>query len=579
MRTIFGIDIPDLSTLDIDGLKALRASVATAAVEAGKGEVISGDTLAEIKAARTFATEAKTRIDELAAAEAEANAELDDDLAELAAAADDGEGEGEGDESEGEDADPESDEGEGDGEDDEPEAPTTAGLRSIRRPRAAGVAASAPETPADDRPGALPYPVTASMTTETGMAPGDNFADGVELSKALVEAWQSIRGSEPVKRVVGKVFANYGDDQKLTSDYVANLEKFGGVDPLSAEAQAVVAAICAPRETYYGLTAESSTRRPVWGSLPKYQAPRGGVSVYPSPRLADVTNGAAGDGNGIWTRADDANGSATKEAAAVIPCSTPDDFDVYGVYRTMTVKNLAAMTYPELVDAFRNRQEALFSRLADSALLDAMADVPNIRKASVVAGSPAQAASINLLATIIQALAIYREEERYEDIMVDAYLPRWARDVIKIDALRMRRTQGSVANRIPTNAEIDSLFNEAGVNPIWTLDRANHWAAVDAQSTLPGATLATLPTRLNFYFTPRGNWRGLDLGVLNIGVAAGGIYRDNTSNTKNEFTMFYEKFEGLIDFGANSMEIEITDWCPNGAQTADITAITCSDNS
>lgn len=578
MRTIFGIDIPDLSSLDIDGLKALRASVASAAVEAGKGDVISADTLAEIKAARAFAAEAKTRIDELAAAEAEANAELDDDLAELAAAAD----EGEGDESDDEgDADDEGDEPEG-GEDegdegDEPEAPTTAGLRSIRRPRAAGVAASAPDTPADDRPGALPYPVTASVSTETGRAPGDHFEDGVELSKALVEAWQSMRGGEPVKRVVGKVVANYGDDQKLSNDYVANLEKFGGVDPLAPEAQAVVAAICAPREPYYGLTAESSTRRPVWGSLPKYQAPRGGVSVYPSPRLADVTNGAGGDGNGIWTRADDANGSATKEAAAIIPCSTPDDFDIYGVYRTMTVKNLAAMTYPELVDAFRNRQEALFARLADSALLDAMADVPNIRKASV--DGDATGAAINLLATLLNALAIYREEERYEDIMVDAYIPRWARDVIKIDAVRMRRTQGGFGGRIPSNAEIDSLLNDAGVNPIWTLDRASHWAAVDTQSALPGAALASLPTRLNFYFTPRGNWRGLDLGVLNIGVTNNGIYRDNTSNSKNEFTMFYEKFEGLIDFGANSMEVELYDWCPNGAQTADVTAITCADNS
>lgn len=73
--------------------------------------------------------------------------------------------------------------------------------------------------------------------------------------------------------------------------------------------------------------------------------------------------------------------------------------------------------------------------------------------------------------------------------------------------------------------------------------------------------------------------KALDRGELTIGVTNGGIYRDNASNAVNEFSIFRENFEGLIDFGAKSLAITINGACPGGAQTADVESITCPETS
>ncbi len=90
-----------------------------------------------------------------------------------------------------------------------------------------------------------------------------------------------------------------------------------------------------------------------------------------------------------------------------------------------------------------------------------------------------------------------------------------------------------------------------------------------------GGVIPDYPTTITGLFTPKGNLRVLDRGQLTIGVAPGNIYRDNASNTKNEFTIFQEGFEGLMDFGATNCAFSLTDVCLNGAQVADVDAITC----
>lgn len=581
MDEILGIEIPaDLSdaALSTDDLLALSESLRTAALAAAEGDV-TPDVVAQMRAA----VEQREAIAAQVTARAEAEAALAADLqAAMAALADES-----SDETTDEEDAPEASTDEAEVE--EPETVTAAANPYTPVVRAGALAAEAPVVTPDAvipprQTGArieemLPVGAWRASSGVNGHSAGAAFESVTELADALQGRWQDIAGGGSEKIVVATAKANFPDAQKLTESIEGNVAKFGGRDPLSPAVQrtaedAITAAICAPREPFYGLGAMSSTERPVRGSMAAYGAPRGGVSVYPTPRLADVDNGDDGNGTGIWTRSDDADDEALKAACAVIPCSNVENYDIYGVYRCMTIKNLMQMTYPELVEAFLNRLAALQARLAEETLLDAMWGSVNTKNVTVT-GSGLDA-SIDLWTTIVNAITVYREEERYPTVPLEFRAHRWLRDAVKVGLLRQRRTSGTISDRIPTDADVDNALRDLGVIPTWTLDYAAAWSPMAAQEA--DAELVGYPIQADFHLTPRGNFRVLDRGDLNIGVTNNNIYRDNTSNSRNQFTMFFENFEGLIDFGAISYGVTISDFCPNGAQTLDVTAIECTES-
>ena len=325
----------------------------------------------------------------------------------------------------------------------------------------------------------------------------------------------------------------------------------------------VQAAICAPREPIYDLSFGSSVVRPVAASLASYGAPRGGVSIYPTPRLSDIS-----DGTGIWTRDDDADDAATKADCAVITCGSPEDYDIYGIYRCMTVTNMAAMTYPELVAAFLNRLQATQAQLGERTLLNAMrTDVNTIK---VHSDGINVGMSIALLETLLRTIQSYKEQERYgDDIGFDCWLPRHVRTMLVVDQLRRKRTDNvSLGDIVSASKEITAAFTSAGVNPTWTYESASGWPTLS--SLVNGSAIPQWPTTVKMLMTPTGNFRRLDGGELNLGVG-GNTVRDTTSLSKNNFTMFWESFEGLVAFGARSLELTLVDVCPGGHQVADVT--------
>lgn len=573
MKKILGISIPEnLAELDGDALKALTSELRTAALAATKGDV-NPEVLAEIKAARALATEAAGVLSERAAADEALEAERQAELEALEAEMADEGAEGDADEDEG-DAEGEADESEGDADEADTEAGDKSAVTAGYKPTAKAIAEqTTPDAPA---PGGVESFGTyaeagfVSTSASNGVDAGEQFESLTQLSEALTERWRTIAGASDGKVGVGKVFANFTEAQRLTEDAATNLALLGGPDPLSAQARkSVTAAMCAPTEPLYALATTSSTARPVKGSLATYKPARGSVSVYPTPKLGDIEDEV---GRGLWTRANDADAQAVKNACATIPCASSVVYDIYGIYRCLTVKNLLSMTFPELVEAYLNRLGALTARLGDSTLLDAMVGSVNT-KALTVSGNTF-GASINLFNTILNAVAVYREEERYGDQQFDAWMPRWIIPALQIDAMNMRKTSGSLRERMATQGEIESILRDAGVDVTWTLDYAEGWETV--APAVDGEDLPVLPTSIDFIMAPKGNFRALDRGDLTVGVANGNIYRDNDSNTRNEFTIFQESFEGLMDLGATNYAVHIDNVCLRGTQTADVTALECA---
>lgn len=566
MNEILGIAVPaDLGALSSDELRSFARDLRAAAKAAAEGDV-DPSTLSEIKAATAKIDEVRGLLSDRDAADAALAAEREALLAELGADDPDFSDEtDEGDEPD-EDEDAEAGEDEGDeDEGDEPEAVTA----SAYRPRAAAIAKHSDKGSDKGRPATagLTFPGFKAKAGVPGFSAGQQFGSANDLGQALIDAWNDVQGSGGGKVRVAYLEGKFAEEQQLTDDYQANVAKFGGVDPLHPAPDALTAAICAPRENIYESVnaVTSSTARPVWSSLAKYRPARGGVSLYPTPKLSDIT-----DGRGIWDRADDANAEAVKEAAATITCGSPENYDIYGIYRSLTVKNMMQLTYPELVLAYLNRLEALQASLGEVTLLDGMLSSVNLKALTATAND--FGATINLFSTILNLTAIAREEERLGDQMFDCWLPRWVLPALQIDLLRQRRTSGRLSERIVTRAEIVSAFNEFGLDPIFTMDVATSWDAVPTVND--GDSLPALPTNVDFIISPKGNFRALDRGQLDLGVR-NNIVRDNDSNARNQFTMFWESWEGLMDFGAVSYGMTIEGVCLGGAQTADVTAITC----
>lgn len=389
-------------------------------------------------------------------------------------------------------------------------------------------------------------------TDETpGKAKDAQFANWTEIAEALEEVAKSVTVGSDKKHIVARAPGRFADVAKMNDNALMNLDMFE---------EEIMAALCAPLTPLYDLACESSTRRPVKNSLPVFQSPRrGGFSVYPSPTLSDITTGY-----GQWTADDDANAEAVKEACQTIECATPTDYRIYGVYRCITIKNLLQMTFPELVNAYLNKLAASQARLAETLALEAM----GTGTVSIDALTLGYNASTTITSTILNYLGLYREVERWDDQVVDAWLPRWVVKAMQMDQVRRRRTDGGF-NLVPSEGQIAQQFRDSGVEPHFYMDRPT-WAT-PVPNVATNGVLNQFPRHLEILAAPRGKFAMMDRGELNIGVAPGNLYRDNTSNSRNEFTLFFENFEGVINTtSCPAHTIQINNLCYNGVQVDDV---------
>ena len=382
-------------------------------------------------------------------------------------------------------------------------------------------------------------------------AAGDFFDSWAELANAAVERSMTIGAGSTDKISLAMIRGSYDEAHRLTDNKMLNVAKFD-------QAAEVMAAFCAPATPHYNVACMNVLRRPVFNSLPGFEAPRMQVSIMPSPDLADITTGY-----GQWIDTDDDDPAARKNCVT-ITCGSPTTYKMYGVYKCITIKNLLAMSYPELVEAWLNRLGAAHSRLGETLLLDAMGTEAD----EVDAAALGYGAAVSITSTILNYLALYQETQRWDLTgPMEGWAPRWVLWGMKMDIMRRRRTDGKI--EIPSDADIERMFANVGVNIHWFIDTPSWAVAIPAVATGGGA-LNLLPSTVQILLAPRGKFALMDKGELSIGVTGDHIYRDNTSNSQNQFTMFWENFEGVVNTTTCPAHILNIPACWNGVQIDDI---------
>lgn len=396
----------------------------------------------------------------------------------------------------------------------------------------------------------------------SGRKGGEQFSDWGDLARTLLEVGQSTSPTSTVKHQVAYVEGNFTEAQQLGPSMVDNLRRF--------DTEELTAAFCAPATPIYDLACWNTDRRPVRASLPQFRPDaRGSVSIFPSPSLSDITDQSPA-GTGIWTTDDDDSIATTDPSAkecAVISCGSPTVYSLYGVWRCLTIQNLLAMTFPELVEAWLNRLAAAHARLAETQLLEAM----GTEAVAVTGETLGYGAATSVTTQLLETLALHQEQERWDGDTMEGWMPRWVLSAMKIDLMRRRSTSGRPS--MPTDAEVVQMFRNVGVNPHFFIDTPTWAASVPAVQV--GGTKQNLPDTIDILLAPRGKFGVMDRGQLNIGVTGNNIYRDNASNASNQFTMFFENFEGVVNTDScPAYLLELPNLCYSGVQIADL-AIDC----
>ena len=407
------------------------------------------------------------------------------------------------------------------------------------------------------KPGAFTPDKLLARGGVSDKGPGQGFESWLELAETLIEVGSSMSPTSTQKHQIAFVPGNFDEAHTLGENMTQNLRRF---EP------EIMAEMCAPAEPQYDLDCWNTDRRPVRGSLQAYKPDaRGAVTIYPSPSLADITNQSP-LGVGVWDNDDDISLQGTEPSAkecAVIECAEPTLYRLYGVWRCLTVQNLLAMTFPELVEAYLNRLAASHARLAETQLLEAM----GTNAVAVTQSDLGYGSSVSITSTVMNALALHQETERWDNGECDAWMPRWVRTAMKMDIVRRRSTNGGTIS-VPGDGAIDSMFMDAGVTPHYFIDTPSWASAVPAVQS--GGVLNLLPSSVEMVIAPRGKFAVMDRGELSIGVTGNNLYRDNTSNSKNQFTFFFENFEALVDTNScPAYLLTIEDLCHNGIQIAD----------
>ena len=379
---------------------------------------------------------------------------------------------------------------------------------------------------------------------------GDTFDSWLELAMAAIDRSSTIDSGSTDKYQLASIKANYPAERRLGENMFVNMQSFGESE--------LTAAFCAPATPHYGLACMNVTRRPVFNSLPGFEAPRLRVTVMSSPSLSDIGS----TGFGQWEDTDDDDAAARKVCSTVV-CGSPTTYKVYGVWRCLTVKNLVAMSYPELVEAWLNRLHAAQSRLADTLLLDAMGtECDEVNGRNLGYG-----AAVTVTSTVMNYLALYQEQQRWDLTgPMEAWIPRWVLWGMKMDIMRRRRTDGKVV--VPSDAEVEGLFRDVGLNPHFFIDTPT-WAVRPA-AIHSGGVLNLLPQSVQILVAPQGKFALMDKGELSIGVTGNNMYRDNESNAQNQFTVFVESFEGIVNTTSCPAHILDIPVCWSGVQIDDI---------
>jgi hypothetical protein len=295
---------------------------------------------------------------------------------------------------------------------------------------------------------------------------------------------------------------------------------------------------CAPSEILYDFFDLECARGSTL-TLPTFRATRGGVQ-YPTSSPLPAVNTTD------WIHTEDDDIAGYEKPCITIPCPDFDEVRLAAHGICVTAGNLMDRAYPENVRRYLNQVFIAHERNE------------NLRKIAVLTGGSTHAtfaatfaAASALINSALLAAATYRDKYRMCDgARLEAVFPLWARDVIRADVARQQGSLSGDVSGLPTNAEINTWFDNAGISAQFV----NDWQA------LATTTTTTWPTTVDFLMYAPGTWVEFNGGTLDLGVV-----RDSVLNSTNDFTAAWmEEFWAIGMRGYESVLVT-TPICPSGA--------------
>jgi hypothetical protein len=376
----------------------------------------------------------------------------------------------------------------------------------------------------------------------SGFSTGQEITDKRQLAIAMARRLESLGARGNGDRVpVATLIKDYPEERQLGEDPFRNSELIEAA--LAPQAMVASGGICEPVTVDFAVSTIGSTSRPLQAGLPSFNATRGGVKFNVPPSLADVVGVPE-----TWSIADDEAAETDDQVRKTcfrVECGTSDDAFVYGVPVCLEIGNFMGRFTPEWITAQQDLLDVATARMAELELLKLIdADSTATTSAGVLG------AVRDILTTLDRLNAAYRYRHRLDNATLRNVLPVWVRDMMRADlAMELAHNRSGDNNLALADAAINGFFSSRNLNPIWMLEDA-----AGAMGAAQGAgAILDFPQTFVMYVFAEGTFQYLDGGRIDVGVV-----RDSTLNSKNDYQIWREDFEGVAKRGNESLKVTVT---------------------
>jgi hypothetical protein len=387
-----------------------------------------------------------------------------------------------------------------------------------------------------------------------GFGTGAQLGDLNDVAKAFANRLHTLRnvqGGGGSQHTVASLSFDFPEDRKLVGEDGENYAKV--LQVTSPQALTAAAGVCAPLETKFDITICGDDDRPIRDALARFNADRGGLRIWPAPTLP---TGAAD----IW----DPGAPATKTCADAT-CPTVSEVGVKAIYSCLKFSNYTNRFFPEVVKANTDLAMIEHARVAELNLMAEIAAVATdntldfgAAKTGMLAPSTAGVTRAVIVALRNTAAYIRKLHRLGSNSPMRAILPNWVLDAMVAD-LALQMPGDGLETLSVSEAQINSLLRNAGINVAWSLD---NWDATGAGATAPVVADGGFEASVSFPMFPEGSFLFLDGGTLDLGVQ-----RDGTMIADNEYATFVETFEGVAKIGCDAYWLTVP-VCVSGAAAA-----------
>jgi hypothetical protein len=407
-------------------------------------------------------------------------------------------------------------------------------------------------------PEAAPERTTGVLVAAGGYQAGKPITDRIELARLMHQAaWAQCSGNvHGLKQIVASAQLEYPAERKLTGDAEHNTEIIDAICRLPAQkydrsgALVATGGICQPTNVDYSIPTLATAETPIVDALPSFEATRGGIRYIKPPDIAEW-KGATSN----WTEATDGEPAGATKPIKMLACGEEISVYVEAISTRLGFGNMQSRFAPEQVAANTDVAFAEASRVREENLLNLIEGIA-VKKLET---AQHLGAGRDLVSNVAFAVGAYRNIHRTpKSHMFTVLLPDMARELIRADLLREQAHDNSGSFNVweVSDAQIDALFRQYGVNVIWHIDGQEEPASKNYESQYAVAANVAegkkldeiFPAKawetkgLSWYFFPEGAVQRLDAGRLDLGVV-----RDSTLDATNDYEIFAEVFEGIAN--------------------------------